>query len=142
MNGWRSRLLLGLLFYSVGWAHDEIAYPWPNTREWMLAYHGSASMLDLLLLFACGKLASGKLCDDMQVFCLLSIIINFSGWILYLAYVPPATYNLLMAAVTYVQFIRLLLVDSRYDSDVNPMGLHLVRSRYWLGAESHHKEAH
>lgn len=99
-------------------------------------------MCDLALLAVCGKMTSGKLCDDMQVFCLLSIIINFIGWILYLAPAPPATYNLLMAVVTYVQFIRLLLVDSRYDSDVNPVGLHLVRSRYRLGSESHHKEAH
>ena len=112
MNTWRSRLLLGLLFYSVGWAHDEIAYPWPNTREWMLAYHGSAAVCDFALMVCSAKLLTGRLSFDMQVLCWASIVVNFLGWIAYLAHSPPALYDALMLGVIYAQYIRLLFTGT------------------------------
>ena len=112
MNDWRSRLLLGLLFYTVGWAHDTIAYPWPNTREWMLAYHGSAAMCDLALLVCSANMLAGRLSLDMQILCWFSIVINFLGWIAYLAHSPPALYNVLMQGVMYAQYFRLLFTGA------------------------------
>lgn len=112
MNDWRTRLLLGLLFYSVGWAHDTIAYPWPNTREWMLAYHGSAALCDLALLVCSANMLAGRLSFDVQVLCWMSIVINFLGWIAYLAHSPPALYNVLMQGVMYAQYFRLLFTGA------------------------------
>ncbi|WP_099763318.1 hypothetical protein [Janthinobacterium sp. 35] len=112
MNTWRFRLLLGLLFYSVGWAHDEIAYPWPNTHEWMLAYHGSAALCDFALMICSAKILTGRLSFDMQVLCWASIVVNFQGWIVYLTHSPPALYDVLMQGVMYAQYFRLLFTGT------------------------------
>lgn len=126
MNGWRSRLLLGLLFYSVGWAHDTIAYPWPNTREWMLAYHGSAALCDYALLACAGALLKGRLAVEMQALCWLCIFTNAFGYFAYRYYWPATPYNTVMASLVYLQFLRLIILD-RHDYDT-------LRNRLLRGA--------
>ena len=110
--------------------HAEITGGLANTPESMLIFHGSAAFIDLLLLHCAPSLLSGALCDDTQNLCLVSIVANFAGWLLYLSYAPPEFYNSFMWGLGCVQSLRLLLVDS---DDPNRMGLRMVRGPNFVG---------
>lgn len=87
-----------------------------NTPEMMAVYHGSAGAVDLFLLWMAQHHISGRLCDHIQASCIASVVINFVGYRLYMAYIPPDFYNYLIAGVCYVQYLRLLFVG-RHDAD-------------------------
>lgn len=111
MTTWRSRLLTGLAFLLAIDVHQYCTADLPNTPGGMLLFHGSAAAVDLLLLFAVPRFVSGRLCDDMESLCLASILVNFVGFLAYMAYAPPTVYNVLSWSLSYVQWGRLLLVD-------------------------------
>lgn len=124
MTPWRSRITAGMLFYAAMVMHEFSTSDLPNLPVGMLVFHGSAALVDLILLYAVPALLAERLCDDMQTLCLVSIVVNFVGWIAYMAYAPPIFYNVISWSLAYVQWGRLLLVDS---DDVNHLGFHLVR---------------
>lgn len=105
------RLLTVLLLVATWFAHHHATAGLPNTPTGMLAYHGSAALVDLFILATLPRFLAGQLCDDLQTTCLLSIVANFAGWLAYMAYAPPSYYNTVMLGLSIVQFIRLLLVD-------------------------------
>ena len=127
MTPWRSRILVGLLLYAANMMHELCTAALPNTPAGMLLFHGSAALADLLLLWAMPVLLSDRLCDDMQTLCLVFIVVNFVGWIAYMAYAPPIFYNVISWSLAYVQWGRLLLVDG---DNADYLGLHLVRGRH------------
>lgn len=116
MNGWRSRLLLIAAFFFAAKVHDWIMLGCANTPEMMLIYHGSAGAVDLFLLWIVQHRISGRLCDHIQASCIASVVINYVGYRLYMAYSPPDLYNYLIAGLCYVQYLRLLYVG-RHDAD-------------------------
>lgn len=97
----------------------------------MLVFHGTAATIDLFLLYSAPRLLEGKLCDDIQTLCLVSIVGNALGWMLYLAYLPPVFFNTFMWGLGYVQLARLFMVD-RHDD--NTLGCDLVRRSDLMGA--------
>ncbi|MFS2027056.1 hypothetical protein [Massilia sp. CT11-137] len=133
MNSWRARCLAGasilLAMYGHAWATGHL----PNTPEGMLMFHGSAALLDLLLLYAAPALLHGRLCADAQRLLLASIVGNFAGWLLYVAYVSPTFYNCFMWVLTYAQLLRLFIPDRHADLP----WLDLVRHRDHFSG-SHH----
>ena len=116
MNSWRARCvaasLMLLAIYGHGWATHQL----PNTPADMLLFHGSAALVDLLMLYAAPAVLSGRLCVDSQKLLLASIVGNAAGWLLYMAYAPPVIYNTYMVAVTYAQLMRLIIPDRHADS--------------------------
>lgn len=127
MNGWRSRLAVGVLMLCLMQAHAYATAHLPNTPAGMLVFHGSAALVDLAMLGVTPCFLEGQLCDDTQNLLLLSIIGNAAGWALYLAYAPPAIYNTFMWGLSCSQLLRLLYVDSRHDS--NHLGVPVVCGR-------------
>lgn len=127
MNGWRSRLMLAAVMLLAMQAHSIALAGKPNTDAGMLAFHLSAAVVDLLLLNSSPRYVSGRLCSDMQILCLVSIVANFVGWIAYTAYAPPIYYNAFMWGLSYVQWGRLLLVD-HHGADY--LRVNLVRGGY------------
>ena len=134
MNSWRVRCvaasLMLLAIYGHGWATHQL----PNTPVDMLLFHGSAALVDLLMLYAAPAVLSGRLCTDTQKLLLASIVGNAAGWLLYMAYAPPIFYNTYMVAVTYAQLMRLLIPDRHADST----GSTLVRHPDCLGGGRDH----
>jgi hypothetical protein len=131
MNTWRSRFIVFAAFWLVMQIHGDVTHCLPNTPGGMLVFHGSAAAVDLFLLYCVPWLLEGRLCDDIQTLCLVSIVANLAGWLLYLAYASPVLYNTFMWGLAYVQWLRILVVD-RNDADT--LGFHLVRRPYLLGA--------
>lgn len=142
MNGWRSRLTLGALFWVAIQAHGIFTGPLPNTDFGMLVFHGTAALVDLLLLTCAPRFIDGRLCDDIQALCLASIVGNALGWAMYLANAPPDIFNTLMWGLSYVQWGRLLIVDDADDVDIaGRMGVHLVCRPHFVGAQYYSQEA-
>ena len=131
MNGWRSRLAMIAAIWIAFQAHASFAPYLPNSPAGMLAFHGSAALADLALIYCAPTFLSGPICDETQTLCLISIVANFIGWLLYLAYFSPVYFDLFMWVLGYVQSLRLLIVDS---DDANHLGVHLVRGPNFLGA--------
>lgn len=116
MNGWRQRFLLIAVFVLSAKVHDWIMLGCANTPQMMFIYHGSAAAVDLFLLWITQHLISGRLCDHIQASCIASVVINYVGYRLYMAYSPPEMYNYLIGILSYVQYLRLLYVG-RHDAD-------------------------
>lgn len=133
-NSWQARLLFCFALWIANIAHGGLVADVSNTPEGMLVYHGSAAMVDMLLLFCAPSLLSGRLCDDLQTLCLVSMVINFVGWLAYMNWVGPELYNWFILACGYTQWARLIYVG-RNDTD-----------SYWLGmvsgADSHRGKFH
>jgi hypothetical protein len=127
MNGWRSRITLAVIMLLAMHAHSVALANKPNTDAGLLAFHLSAAVIDLLIMKAAPRFVSGRLCSDMQILCLVSIVANFVGWIAYTAYAPPIFYNVFMWGLSYVQWGRLLLVD-HHGADY--LRVNLVRGGY------------
>lgn len=131
MNAWRSRLTALIALWAFNMVHSEIATFLPNSPLGMLLVHGSAGLIDLGLIYCAPTFLSGPVCDDTEILCLISIVANFIGWLLYLAYTPPEFYNSFMWGLGCVQSVRLFIVDS---GDANSLGKHLVCRPGLLGA--------
>ena len=124
MNTWQNRLWALAMFVSAVHIHAYCLEDIENTPMGMLIFHGSAGLVDLLLLYCVPVFLSGKLCSDVEMLCMTSIAVNFAGWLLYLAYAPPVIYNTLEIGLTYIQWGRLLVTD---ENNANYMGRNLVR---------------
>lgn len=118
MNTWRDRLLVGLLLLLFQWTHAEINAPLPNTQFWALIFFGSAAALEYLICRALPKVLEGSLCDDMQVLAFVCIAIDALGFLGYMAKTPSIFYNSVMWGLSYVQWVRLLFVDSDHARSI------------------------
>lgn len=137
-NHFSARLFVGLAIWLAASTHQKICVDVANTPAGMLIYHGAAMLFDFATLVVSAHALQGRLSDDMQTLCLVSMVVNFCGWIAYLAYAPPVTYNYAIGVLGYVQYIRLLLGDS-YDA--NRLGNYLVRRRDISRPQLRSKEA-
>ena len=129
MNSWRARCGAVVAMLAAMYGHSWATSALPNTPAGMLMFHGSAALADLLLLYASPFLLRGRLCLDTQKLLLASIVGNFAGWLLYMAYVSPVYYDGFMWALTYVQLFRFFLPDCHADLP----GLDLVRHPHSIG---------
>lgn len=140
MNSWLHRLLVGLLFWLTSDTYLSVTASLPNDPIGMFVFHGGAAFFDFLLLIFASHLLKGKLSDDMQTLCLVSIVFNFVGWNAYVAYAPPIVYNTMMWGLGYVQYARLILGD-RYDDFARLLGNGVVRSNYSRRPKLHAEKA-
>lgn len=133
MNSWRARFQMWLLITGILASHAVAMESIPNEPEAMLLFHGSAALLDFLLLCVAPRLLSGRLCDHTQWLLLASICGNATGWILYMGYAPPSYYDWFMWWLTVAQWISLLIPDRYADYP----GRDLVRHRDHFGGVIH-----
>jgi len=123
MNTWHSRLKLGAVVGLALYLHGQLTASLPNSVEGMLIFHGSAALLDWMLVRCCSNFVSGTLCEDMENLCWLSMLANLFGWVAYCKYVDGMYYNVFMTGHSVVQAIRLLLVDGDNAANSNRAGL-------------------
>lgn len=131
MNTWRSRASAAAMLFALAETHSAATFDLPNSEVGMLVYHGSAATMDLILIYTLPALLAGKVCDDMQLLCLAFIVVNFVGFLLYMAFSPPIIYNTISWGLAYVQYARLFILDSDH---VDSVGGNLVRRSHHLGA--------
>ena len=115
MNDWRSRLVVLAIMLVLPQVHALVLADVPNTEEGMALFHVSAMLCDLAILWCAPRFISGRLCDDTQTLCLVSVVANYVGFRAYVAYAPPIYYDTFMWGLSYVQWARLLLVGRHAD---------------------------
>lgn len=97
--------------------HRQLTGSLENTPVGMLMFHGSAMLVDWLLLWLVAPiLLQGRLLDWSQWFLVAFMIGNALGWILYMSYAPPSIYNTYMWVLTVAQWACLFIPD-RTDED-------------------------
>lgn len=139
MTPWRSRLIAAVTLWIAIQVHGYSTGSLPNTPLGMLVFHGSAAVVDMFLLYCAPRLLAGRVCRDFEALCIASMVVNFSGWIAYLAYAPPIFYNVAAWGLSYVQWARLFLVD-RHDAD--HLGFGLVFGTDRMGGQPHFGKAY
>ncbi len=126
-NSWQIRLVVLVLFTSCALAHKLLLLDIPNTPFGMFLYHGSAVVIDLMLLLCVSVLLRHELSFDMQVLCVFSMVANFAGWIAYSLYVSPTYYDATIWTLDVLQFIRLF---SGVRHDPVHLGIDMVPSNH------------
>jgi hypothetical protein len=139
MTSWRPRLIAAATLWMAIQVHGHSTSSLPNTPLGMLVFHGSAAAVDMLLLCCAPRLLAGRLCREFETLCIVSMIVNFSGWLAYLAYAPPIFYNAAAWGLSYVQWARLFIVD-RHDAD--HLGFNLVFGAHRVGDQFNLGKAH
>jgi hypothetical protein len=121
-NKWTARLMMALFLWVAASTHAKAFADVANTPWGMFTYHGGAAMVDLLSLIVCSYGLQGQLSEAMQTSCLVSMVVNFLGWLAYILYAPPTAYNAAISGVSLVQ-LALLLFVGRYGSDYLGYGM-------------------
>lgn len=118
MNTWQSRALVAALLWLFQRAHAEVNAPLPNTREWALVFFCSAGLLEYAVCCALPRVLQGRLCDDMLLLGAVCIAVDAAGFAGYMTKTPSVYYNTVMWGLSYVQWARLLFVDSNHARSV------------------------
>ena len=135
---WEARLIYGCALWTSGAVHQNLVSCAENTPSGMFVYHFSAVAFDCLLIICAANLLRGRLSRDMQNLCWLSMIVNFIGWLLYMAYAPPITYNYAIAILGYVQYARLIYLG---QNGINSAGYGNLRRDDFGGPQLHYETA-
>lgn len=107
-----TRFFAAVVFVSVAWAHELLFAHLDG-----FAYYGSAAAADLAIILAISLLAHPpRVVLTLARICLVSIVVNLFGWLLWRAYLPPEPYN---AAMIGVFIWALLILISRDRQDDN-----------------------
>ena len=88
--------------------------------EWLdgLAYYASAAIFDVLIITTTANLKeTPRITRDIHKVCLASIVLNASGWIAYMLYIPPTGYDLCFIFLYLWSIIVLTKEDGRYAGD-------------------------
>ncbi len=110
----------------------------PNSDVGMLLFHGSAALFDLIVMCCAQQIITGQICDAFETTCIVSMGINFVGFLAYVAYAPPIFYNVSMWGLYGLQWLVLFIPG---DGDAYFVGRDLVRRLATMGAYQNSKEA-
>lgn len=136
---WPARLTALLAMATLHKAHSSFLGHPENTPTGVTVYLCTAALFNLASVIYFANCLKGQLSYDLQRLAFCAIILNFAGWITYLAQVSPAFINTLMAALTYGMFTRLFWIS---DGDTDCGGWRdLVRRLTDRGQVVHHKKA-
>jgi hypothetical protein len=83
-----------------------------------LWYYGSAAFVDMAIISITANLKyTPRLIRDLHRVCLASIILNASGWIMWMLYLSPVSYNVSFIFLYAWSVIVLLRRDRQYAGD-------------------------
>lgn len=133
---WRARLFGVLAFYLIDQAHVEFFGHPENTKMSVTIYLATAALANVAVVVVAAKVLRDQLSYDIQRLNYCAIIVNFMGWLAYLASKSPVVFNATITALGYGQFLRLFWIG---DDDSDRNGLDLVRGRYFFNAGLHTK---
>lgn len=101
------RLYAAFVFVGVTLLHD-VAFSHLDG----IAYYGSAALLDLaIMILLSGVHPLRKTVIRLQVICLISIIANMLGWLIWFVYLPPTAYNFTFFCLYLWALVELLKKD-------------------------------
>ena len=82
------------------------------------AYYLSAAVLDSAIITITANFKEvSQITRDIHRICLASIVLNASGWVTYMLYIPPMGYNLSFIFLHLWSIMILMKRNRRYDGD-------------------------
>lgn len=104
------RLFAALIFAGLTLAHDFFSSNLDG-----LMYYGSAALIDLfIIILTSGISPVPKMVITLHKICMVSIVANFFGWVIWTLYYPPIAYDLAFMAIyawTLITFITRGKID-------------------------------
>lgn len=89
------RLYAALVFVGVTALHEVFFSNYEGMQ-----YYGSAALFDLaIIIIASGINPVPKMVLSLQKICIVSIVANLAGWIMWFLYYPPIIYDLAFVAI-------------------------------------------
>lgn len=108
-NGYR--LNIGVMFVGLVSTH-YLLDDWVKLEG--LWYYGSAALFDLAFIGATVSFSDSKLLDSLCNISIVSMLLNFFGWLLWFNYYPPAHYDLAFLCLYTWAVVVLLRKDIEY----------------------------
>lgn len=104
------RLFAGIIFTGITLLHEVLL-----ASQSGFLYYGSAALFDLtIIMLISGINPVPKMVLTLQKICVVSIVVNLAGWLLWCSYYPPLAYDLAFAAI-YVWILVALIKRGRGD---------------------------
>ena len=111
---WEMRLIAAFFLLVIEVIFDVLAeFVRVGAADWYFALCGGGNLLAILLL---GAARNTNFIADLQKLNFVSLLVQFSGWVLYECYFEPTAYNTMILALTSGQVLRLLWVDDDIDT--------------------------
>ena len=87
-----------------------------------LPYYSTAAIFDLMSMILMSNIKPTPILSlKLNTVCVVSIALNFYGWLIYILYIKPTTYDIAFIIV-YAVVIYLFLVGDRERVDSNTLG--------------------
>jgi len=107
------RLCVALSFVSAISLHDYLL-----SNHEGLAYYGSAALFDLAIMFFIRWINPISLMSlRLSMISVISIMLNFAGWILWITYQPPTIYNYAFVALYTISILTLIKRDDNVGNN-------------------------
>ena len=83
------------------------------------AYYISAAVLDSAIITITANFKeTSQITRDIHRICLASIVLNASGWVMYMLYISPVSYNLFFIFLYLWAIMVLMKRNKRYAGDI------------------------
>jgi len=133
-----TRIACGLSFFLTGLLFNHTVDLFPSYP----IYYLIAAVVDTLFVLYLPIFGHSSLIRDLQLINWCSVATQFYGFIIYMCYYPPASYNWIIGALTFVQWVRLIWVRKNdTHSSGNNFWLDSIFNSYFNLQRSHHTEA-
>jgi len=111
-----SRLFGAVIFAGLTLLHDLCLSDLDG-----LAYYGSAALTDsAIIILTSGIFPIPVMVVRLHYICLISILVNAAGWVMWMAYLPPTIYDIAFIVVYLCVIITMIRKDT---SDVGGYSL-------------------
>jgi hypothetical protein len=121
---WRTRVIAGFAFFFVAVLYDKIVLP---TNDYQFTY-ALAALVDALFVRLLPILGNTALTRDLQKINLACVINHFYGWVIYMCYLQPSSYNAIAYSLIIANWLRLIWIspedNDAIDNTTNHMVLH------------------
>lgn len=103
MRSVATRLVMGLMFLLVAWI-----YGFTVTGDNHPATYLIEAVIDTVIVCALPLFGRSSLVTAIQKINRASVVVHLYGWAIYMVYLPPITYDILLTIIVWLQWARLL----------------------------------
>jgi hypothetical protein len=104
---WVTRLAIACMFWLAANLFDLLITP---GKSWPM-YYLAALFFDATLVLCLFKFGENSLVNDLQNINYTAIVVHAVGFVMYMDYFPPYSYNAMLYTLIGAQWLRLLWVD-------------------------------
>ena len=105
------RKIVAMIFASLTFIHNEFLYGLEG-----LLYYDTDALFYIIIISAIGFVNSkSQLIDDLQKISIAAVALDYFGWFIWMAYMPPTGYNVAFMALYAWTIFILLRGEPKHD---------------------------